>query len=249
MTFVGFDIHKRYITACALEAAGEILADVRQLGTSIEVVLAWLGALPGPVTVGVEATLSWECLATQLTERGDTVRVAQAVHGKLIWQARATTDPIDARTLAERLRVNGFPAIWIPDLERRRRRQFLRGRACLVRERTRLTNRIHGHLMAENLVSPGSDLYRKGGRAWLATAPLSPVLRAQTARLLTLHDALTVEIEGLDADVKQAAKGNAIVKQLRSLPGVGIFSALLLQADIGSIDRVPSAHALAAYAG
>ena len=76
MTFVGFDVRKRYITACALDAAGDIIAEVRQLSTSIEVALAWLSALPGPVAVGVEATLYWECLATQRTAHGYTVRVA-----------------------------------------------------------------------------------------------------------------------------------------------------------------------------
>ena len=249
MTFVGFDLHKRYITACALDAAVEIIAEVRQLAPAIESVLAWLAALPGPVTIGAEATLYWEWLATRLTEREYTVRVAHAFHVKLIWQARAKTDPIDARKLAELLRVNLFPAIWIPDLATRRRRQLLRGRAFLVRERTRLKNRIHGHLTSENLVAPGADLYGKGGRAWLATAPLSPVLRTQTERLLTLHDAITVEIEGLDADVKRAAKGNPVVKQLTTMPGVGVFSALFVQAEIGSIDRFRSSHELAAYAG
>ena len=33
------------------------------------------------------------------------------------------------------------------------------------------------------------------------------------------------------------------------MPGVGIFSALCVQAEIGSIDRFHSSHALAAYAG
>ena len=51
MAFVGFDLHKRYITACALDESGAILAEIRQLSTSLEPVLAWLGALPGPVTV------------------------------------------------------------------------------------------------------------------------------------------------------------------------------------------------------
>ena len=83
MTFVGFDLHKRYITACALGAEGAIIAEVRQLSTSIEEVHAWLTALPAPVTVGVEATLYWECLATQLAERGYTARVAHAFHVKL----------------------------------------------------------------------------------------------------------------------------------------------------------------------
>ena len=228
MTFVGFDLHKRYITACALNDGGEIIAEIRQLSPAIEAVRAWLSALPGPVTVGLEATLYWEWLSTRLTESGHTVRVAHAFHVKLIWQARAKTDPIDARKLAELLRVNLFPAIWIPDLDTRKRRQLLRGRAFLVRERTRLKNRIHGHLTSENLLAPGSDLYGKGGRAWLATAPLSPVLRTQTERLLTLHDALTREIEGLDGDVKRAAKDNPVVKQLTTMPGVGVFSALFV---------------------
>jgi hypothetical protein len=111
-----------------------------------------------------------------------------------------------------------------------------------------LKNRIHGHLISENLVSPGADLYGKGGRAWLAAAPLSRVLRAQPERLLTLHDALSVEIQGLDGDVRRA-KGNPTVKQVTTRPGVGVFRALCVQAEIGSIDRCHSSHELAASAG
>ena len=60
MTFVGFDLHTRYITACALSAEGEIIAEIRQLSTALEAIVAWLEALPGPITVGLEATLYWE---------------------------------------------------------------------------------------------------------------------------------------------------------------------------------------------
>ena len=133
MTFVGFDLHKRYITACALDETGQILAERRQLSTALESVVAWLSALPGPLTVDMEATLYWEWLATKLRTLGHTVEVAHAFQVKLIWQARAKTDPIDARKLAELLRVNLFPKIWLPDLETRERRQLLRGRAFLVR--------------------------------------------------------------------------------------------------------------------
>lgn len=75
------------------------------------------------------------------------------------------------------------------------------------------------------------------------------MLRAQTERLLTLHDAITGEILGVDADVQRAAKGNPLVKRLTTMPGVGLFSALFLQAEIGSIDRFRSSHQLAADAG
>ena len=76
------------------------VAEIRQLSTALESVLAWLGALPGPVTVGLEAMVYWEWLATRLAEYEHGVRVAHAFHVTLIWQARSKPDPINARKLA-----------------------------------------------------------------------------------------------------------------------------------------------------
>jgi transposase len=249
MTFVGFDLHKRYITACALDADGAVVAECRQLATSITAVREWLATLPGPITVAMEATLYWEWLATHLEADGLAARVAHAFHVKLIWQTRSKTDPIDARKLAELLRVNLLPTIWVPDVATRQRRQLLRGRAFLVRERTRIRNRVHGHLTAENLLVPKTDLYGTGGRAWLETAPLSPMLRAQTDRLLRLHDCLTTEIQQLDREVKRLARHDPVARRLATIPGVGAVGALFLQAEIGPIERFRTSHELAAYAG
>lgn len=41
MTFVGFDLHARYITACALDASGEIMAEIRHLSTALDAVPTW----------------------------------------------------------------------------------------------------------------------------------------------------------------------------------------------------------------
>jgi transposase len=168
---------------------------------------------------------------------------------KLIWQARAKTDPADARKLAELLRTNLLPTIWVPDLETRRRRQLLRGRAFLVRERTRVKNRIHGHLAAEDHLCPATDLYGRAGRAWLASVPLSPVLQEQSERLLRIHDVLTQEIRRLDGQVKRAARRDPVARQLATIPGVGVFGALFLHAEIGPVERFRSSRELAAYAG
>ena len=191
MTFVGLDLHKRYITACALDVTGALLGEVRRMPVSSDSLLEFLATFPAPVTVGMEATLYWQWLHDQLEHAGHSSRVADARQVKLIWQVRSKTDPIDARKLAELLRVNLFPTVWIPDHDTRRRRQLLHGRAFLVRQRTQIKNRIHGRLTAENLLFPRSDLYGRAGRAWLATTPLSPMLRSQVDRLLRLHDGLT----------------------------------------------------------
>src|ERR1043166_5599410 len=56
MLWVGLDLHKHYITACAMDETGVILAEHRRLPADDTTLLGWLGALPGPVTVAMEAT-------------------------------------------------------------------------------------------------------------------------------------------------------------------------------------------------
>ena len=249
MIHVGFDLHKRYITACALDADGVIVAEARRLSTEWSAIAAWLAPLPAPVTVVLEATVFWMWLEAQLTAAGYQVVVANAAQVKLIWHARAKTDPIDARKLAELSRVNLLPRIWIPDSATRARRQLLRGRAFLVRQRTVLKNRVHAHLLAENCQCPVLGVFTKSGRAWLARVVLSPVARLQIDLLLASLDLLTLHVQRLDREIARAVARNTECDRLQTIPGVGPFSALLLQAEIGPITRFRSAHELAAYAG
>ena len=232
MTFVGLDLHKRYITACALTPDGVIAAEAKRLPAARDALLAFLAPLPGPITLAMEATLYWAWLAERLEATGFAVQVAHAYQVKLIGQARSKTDPIDARKLAELLRTHLLPTIWVADAATRARRQLLRGRAFLVRQRTQLKNRIHGHLTAENHVCPTTDLYGTAGRTWLTSVALSPALRQQVDVLRRLVDTLTQEIHAHDQLVKRAARGNAIATQLQTLPGVGPFGALMLEAEI-----------------
>jgi transposase len=249
MTFVGLDLHTRYLTACALNDGGTVIGEVRRMPVSLASLLDFLSAFEKPITVGIEATLYWQWLHDQLEVHDYGCRVADARQVKLIWQARSKTDPIDARKLAELLRVNLFPSIWVPDADTRRRRQLLHARGFLVKQRTKVKNRIHGRLTAENLLFPRSDLYGHAGRVWLTTADLSSGLRSQVDRLLRIHDALTREIHLMDEEVKRLRRDHPMIERLHSIPGVGLFGALLLVAEIGAIERFSSAHQLAAYAG
>lgn len=76
MTFVGLDLHKRYITACALYAAGVVIGELRRLPVSLEALLDFLGGFQQPVTVGMEATLYWHWLHDRLMAAGYACRVA-----------------------------------------------------------------------------------------------------------------------------------------------------------------------------
>lgn len=249
MRWVGLDLHKRYITACALDEAGEVVAEHRRLAPDVDVLTQWLAGLGDAVTAAMEATLYWAWLHDQLSAAGFAAVAAHPYQVKLIWHARCKTDPIDARKLADLLRTNLLPTIWVPEAEVRARRKLLRGRAYLVRLRTSLKNRIHGHLTAENGRPPVTDLYGKAGRAWLATVQLSPMGRLQIDLLLEVVDALTERIGRLDHRVKRLVQHDPVAQRLQTWPGIGPFGAALLLAEIGTIHRFGSAHELAAYAG
>src|SRR5581483_10641926 len=47
MTTVGLDLHKRYITGCALTEDGCVLAERRRLRPELGELTGWLAALPG----------------------------------------------------------------------------------------------------------------------------------------------------------------------------------------------------------
>jgi len=56
-------------------------------------------------------------------------------------------------------------------------------------------------------------------------------------------------VERLDGELHQHAKADPRVKVLRTLPGVGEFTALVMVAEIGDISRFASARKLASWAG
>jgi transposase len=232
MYYAGLDLHRKYFTLCVLTSEGHVVCDHRRLPAELEPLLSLLREVGGPVTVTVEATLQWAWLHDRLTAAGFTVK----------------TDPIDARKLAELTRVNLLPSIWVPSPEVRSWRQLIRGRAALVRWRTRAKNRIHGCLAAENLRVATTDLFGRAGREWLAHAPVSPMARRDIEVQLAVITALETQITGYDTDVKRIAKHPA-AQRLQTIPGIGVFGAALLLAEIGTIQRFHSAHELAAYAG
>ena len=249
MYYVGLDLHKKYITGCALDSQGAVVATERRLPPVLETMLGWLAPLGQPVAVALEATLYWAWLHDRLTAAGYQVAVAHPQQVKLICHARCKTDPVDARKLADLLRTELLPAIWIPDAETRARRTLLRGRAWVVRTRTRVKARIQAYLAAENERVPVSDLFSRGGRAWLATVALPPEVRSQVDRLLALVEQLDVQIAGQDRTVRELARATPEAERLQTIPGIGPFGALLLLAEIGTITRFGSSHELAAYAG
>jgi transposase len=118
--------------------------------------------------------------------------------------------------------------------------------------RTRIKNRIHS-LLAKYALSPqdGSTLFSRRGRTWLDSA--IPSLPPETARCLTQHlqllDYLSLQICELEERIHTQIALTPAMQLLKTLPGVGDMLAIVIERELGSISRFPSAQQFSSYCG
>ena len=130
----------------------------------------------------------------------------------------------------------------------RRLRALLRHRASLVRVGTRQRNRIHA-VAAGHGYDRSAGYWAGPGRGWLAGLDLPPASREIVTGCLAVIGGLAPVTGRIDGGLHQHARGDPRVTVLRTLPGVGEFTALVMVAEIGGITRFGSARKLASRAG
>ena len=150
--------------------------------------------------------------------------------------------------MAQLLRADLLPEAWIAPPQVRQLRALLRHRAGLVRLGTQLRNRIHA-VAAGHGYDRSASYWTGPGRGWLAELDLPAVSREIVTDCLAVIDGVAPLIERVNGELHQHAKADPRVKVLRTLPGVGEFTALVMLAEIGDITRFGSARKLASWAG
>lgn len=245
--YVGIDVHRNRSQVAVIDEGGKVLAN-RNVPNGVKPVLSVIGGLPAGTPAAYEAAFGWGWLLELLEDYGFEPHMVHPLQCKAIASARLKNDKVDAATLAQLLRAGLLPEAWIAPPAVRQLRAMLRHRAQLVRLRTLLRNRIHA-ILADHGYGRPQGCWSGPGRQWLASLELAPVSREVINDGLALIDALQQPIDRLDQRVRQRAKADPQVKVLTQLPGVGMFTALVLLAEIGDISRFGSARKLAAWAG
>ena len=249
MIHVGVDLHQRFCYMTALDARGKEL----QAGTVSNEKAAlrrYFRQFGGQaVQVAVEACGFWPAFREVVEPQVERLVLVHPQRVKAIASAKLKNDRVDSETLAHLLRCDLLPESWKADRETQARRQQVRLRATLVRQRTRLKNQVHAVLHQQGLRSPVSDLFGRRGRQWLAQAKLPPRAQETITVCLRLIDGYNQEIEKQNRQLSVEARGDARVRWLTTIPGIGMYSAMLLLAEIGDIRRFRDKQALCSYAG
>jgi transposase len=249
MNSVGIDLHRKRSHVAALdEGGGELFS--RRIVNDPDTFLALLGELDGESKIALEATYGWEWLAELLEDHGYELHLAHPLRTKAIASARVKTDAVDARTLAQLLRADLLPEAYVAPRELRDLRDLLRQRVALTQMRTALKNRVHALLARHGLQHGQSKLFdTKAGAAFLEHVELRQPARRRLEVLLRLIRDFDREIDALAGEIDQCAKADPRVKTLCQIKGIGRYTAMLVIAEVGEIERFRSARHLCAWAG
>lgn len=152
------------------------------------------------------------------------------------------TDKVDARILADLLRTQYLPEVWIPTDEIIELREITRHKSRLTRTRVQLQNKIKSTLLMKG-ISYKKNIWNESCLKQLETLDL------QLKSFIHLYRVYKDEEKQLKRRIENMARNKKFSSLLLTLRGVGPLSALIIYAEIGDIHRFSSPKALVSYAG
>lgn len=166
MRWIGSDIHRPSVEAAELRDGEPTVRRFRFHNTP-EAWQRFAASLDRNAAVCLEATGNAFWIDDLLAGRAREVVVAHPLKTRTIAEARIKTDKVDAEILAQLLKADSVARVWVPPKPARELRSLPGHGCCLVKQKTVLKNPVHGVLMRQGLRCPFTDLYGRGGRAYL----------------------------------------------------------------------------------
>ena len=247
--YLGIDLHLKRTFVVLMDSTGTVLDERRIKNIYIKEYLE--EKIPHQTHAILEATRNWAFMYDILDQHVDKVSLAHPKELKAIATAAVKTDQIDAKVLAHLARLNFLPTSYAAPKEIRDLRMVLRHRDQLVRQKTQAKNRIHAVMATYNLVSPRVDMFGVEGREFIneVLPEIRPAAQRVILNNLALIDYLEEQILALLDDITLPDDFQKNLKLLKTIPGVGHLTAMIILAEIGDIQRFNSPKSLCHWAG
>ena len=249
--FVGLDVHKQIIAYCVKTADGSIVQEGKIAATRAALD-QWVKTLPQPWMGGLEATMFSHWIYRHLQPHAARLVMGHPARMKAICAGKKKSDKLDARTLADLLRANLFPACYViaPELEGLRRQ--LRFRRLVVEQSVCFKNKTAGLLMETGVEYAKRRLHGQRYFAELMQRP-DPALDAELRPLLEFSRSQIQDLSRMDHRLlrllQQHPRLEARVKALRAIAGVGPVTALSWALEVGDPARLGSIKKAVSYCG
>lgn len=168
------------------------------------------------------------------------------------------TDKRDSKKIARTLRSGNLKGIHVPSLKTLEDRTLLRTRGILVRDLTRNKNRIksflyfHGIELPERFKSKSTH-WSKRFISWLRSIEMSEP-SAQKSINLIIESSENLRLTVLEAtrEIRELSQNEIYANQvqlLRSIPGIGLLTAMIFLTELETINRFSNFDKLCSFVG
>jgi len=248
MYYTGIDLHKKTSYITTIDENGKIVSKGNFKNIESDI-LDYFVSLAEDTRIVIESMASWYWLYDLLTAHGLIVVISNPKKTKAIASAKIKNDKVDSHMLAQLLRADLISTVHVSSLKTRELKELLRHRTRLVRDATRMKNRIHMLLMKNNQSAPATDLFGVKGKEYLRDVVLPHYHQEQLRVYLSLYEELKARIDPLTKTIYRMAKENPTAQLLMTIPGIGKLIAMYIIAEVEDISRFPSYRNLSSYAG
>jgi transposase len=255
--FVGIDVHKKswMVTILTEETEHKTFSMSPQ---SINLISYLKKNFPGGnYLCAYEAGFSGYWLQQELTDNGircmivNPADVPQSDKDK-----RNKTDKVDSRRIAKALRNGQLRGIYIPKQEDIELRSLVRTRNMLVRNQTRCKNRIKSLLYMYGVVITEEQVQSYWSARYISklemTGLLGPASKASLMFLIEELKNIKILLGKLNLQLRELSKKQDYINNielLKTVPGVGLITAMVLMTEIMDINRFRKYDHLVSYAG
>lgn len=250
MHYIGMDIHKKIIAYCIKKGDGTIYKKGVIPATRLALD-EWMGTLPQPWTVAMEATLFTGWIYDFLKPHAYEIKVAHPEMLKAITAAKKKNDQSDAQKICDLLRVELLPECYMAPSELRELRRILRYRTHIVRTAVKIKNKISGLLMEVGAEYNKSKLHSK--KYFFDLLENIEDVPESVINMLQLSRSNLEIFNGIQKKLVNTLKENQLikdrVKRLMTIKGIGEVTSLTWVLEISEPERFSSIRQAVSYCG
>ena len=245
--YIGLDVHQATISVAVLDSTGKVVMECI-LKTKAATILEFFAGLGGALSVTFEEGTWAAWLYDLLKPRVDEVVVCNPRKNALLKDGNKS-ERIAARKLAELLRGNQLKPVYHGETGVRMLRELARSYLTIVKDVSRVINRLKALYRSWAIPSAGRDVYYSRPRAeWLAKIQEAGV-RRRAERLYLQLDMLKKLRQQARRELLAESRKHAIPSKLRQIPYLGPIRSARAVALIQTPHRFRTQRQLWAYSG
>src|SRR5208337_4010590 len=245
--YIGMDVHKESISIAVRNAAGKIVME-SVIETKANMILQFIDGLRGDLHVSFEEGTSAAWLYDLLKPHVTKVVVCDPRKNKSMREGNQN-DKIDARRLAELLRLNHLNPVYHGEHGLRTLKELVRSYLTVTKDLGRVMSRVKAIYRSWAIACTGKQVYALRHRAeWLGKIT-EPGVRRRAEFYYQQLDALRLLRQEVRRDLLAESKKHKTWKRLRQIPSIGPIRSAVLMAVMQTPHRFRTKRQLWNYCG